>query len=180
MSPDRPRNLQLIHSAPAATDRVDHSGWLTLPATPALEQFLSCSAARGLADADALRLAIERDLALADAHAFGFDRRAARHLLNARASRARVERRLDPADAAYVRLLSAAPAVAPAQLGASLSVELPRTLLSRARGVVSTFALELDAIREMVPWEIAARLERRSIGEWALLVLATQRRAAAG
>lgn len=159
---------------------MDDSGRLTLPATPALERFLSCSATRGLADADALRLAIERDLALADAHALGFDRRAARHVLNSRASRARVERRLDHEDAAYVRLLGAAPAVAPVQLGASLTVELPRTLLSRARGVVSTAALERDATREMVSWEIAARLERRSIGEWALLTLATQYRAAAG
>jgi hypothetical protein len=178
LSGDAP-HLQLIHSAPGAVRRAGAYGSLTLPATPELERFLRLSAERGLDSTDALRLAIERELALVDADALGLDRYATRHVLRQLAARARVRRGLDADEAAYLRALSAARALPPPRLAGPLTVMLPRALLGRARGVISTAALAQDAIPEMVAWEIAARVQGRAMGEWALLALAAHGRAVA-
>lgn len=179
MSRDAP-HLQLIHSAPGvAARRAGADGNLTLPATAELKRFLGQSAKHGLEPADALRLAIERELALVDVDALGLDRHATRHVLSEIASRARVRQGLDTDEAAYLRTLSAARALTPPPLAGSLTVTVPRALLGRARGVVSRTALAWDAIPEMVAWEIAARVQGRAMGEWVLLALAARDRAVA-
>jgi hypothetical protein len=181
MAIDDAPHLQLVRSTSTGTARrVGTHGSVTLAATPALERFLGQSAERGLDPTNALRLGIERELALLDAGAIGLDRHAARHMLCERASRARVARRLDAEDAAYLRTLSAARALAPPRLTGSLTVILPPALLGRARGVVSAAVFEDGAVTEMVTWEIAARAQGRALGEWALLVLAMRLRTATG
>jgi hypothetical protein len=177
MPPNDAPHLQLIHSAPdVAAHRASAYNSLTLPTTPALKSFLRHSAALGLDPTDALRLAIERELVLADADSLGVDRHAARHMLCDMAARARVRRGLNTDEAAYIRSLSTGRAVHAPRLAGSLTVTLPQTLLSRAHGTVSTTALEHAAAPELVAWELAARLEGRTMGEWALLAFAGQSR----
>lgn len=79
---------------------------LTLPVTAVVERFVEASATSGLAAADAVRLALERELLLADAGELGLGREAARHALTRFAAGARVRRPLTPALADYVRGLS--------------------------------------------------------------------------
>ena len=134
---------------------------------------------RGLENAEALRLGIERALVLVDADALLIDRRATRRLLCATARCATVHRPLTTERSAYVQRLMSAPAPTPKPRANPLTARLPQELIARAENVVPLSALSGEAVDEMIAWELAAVLSGRTMAEWALLTLAARRRALA-
>lgn len=151
------------------------SGRLVLPKSARLQAFVAEASAVGLDVADAVRLALERSLAIADASLFAIDVVTARRLLGGAARRARPERPLTPDHARYVRELTAARPRQPADVSDGLRVTVPERVLVRARGEVRQTALRPAAVAEMVAWEVAATLAGRTMGEWALATLAGAR-----
>lgn len=85
---------------------------------------------------------------------------------------------MPPEQAAYVRRLATRRPIPVLDVAAGLSVEVPGKILSRARGTISESSLREDVVDEMLAWEIAATLSARTMGEWALLHLLEDRRAA--
>lgn len=153
-------------------------GRCRLTTTEQLKAFVSAAARAGLSSQEAVQLALERELVLADAAAFGLDVDAARAILGAVARSAAARRPLSPGDAARVRRLATAqPLLVPALAGA-LTVELPDRVATRARGSVPARALDERVVAEMVAWELAALLDGRSMSEWALKELGRALRAA--
>lgn len=175
-TPAAGRHLALVHSV--RTRAGNGRERVVLGPSPRLTAFVETAARHGLGASGAVRLGIERALALADAELFGLDAGTARSLLSVAASKARPQRELAPAQAAYVRRLSASKPVEPADPSAGLRVRVPERVLTRARGTVHPSALRPEAVSEMLAWEIAATLEGRRLGEWALSILAQARRAA--
>jgi hypothetical protein len=165
-------HLRLVSSGPGGEER------LQLGPSQRLREFAAAAAAAGLGAEEAVRLAIERALALADATAFGLDPDAARALLSRAAGSAQPVRPLPPARAAYVRGLGNGGPRQPAETAAGLVVSLPGPLLTRARDSVSEAALDPAAVPGTIAWEVAAALEGRTMGEWALRTLARRRTAA--
>jgi hypothetical protein len=149
--------------------------YLVLPPSRRLDDFVAASAARDLDAPTAVRLALERALAVTDAAAFSLDVETARRLLRASARQARAKRALTPAHAHYVRKLVGARPRPALDVGDGLHVAVPDRVLVRVRGTVSLTALRADVVPEMVAWEIAATLAGRTMGEWALRVLAAAR-----
>lgn len=145
---------------------------IVLPPSPRLAAFLERSAELGLEAADAVRLALERALALKDAQLFGVDVEAARRILRREARDARPAHPLSEPEAAYVRRLSLARPVRVSDPSAALVVPLSQRTLTRARRGVPESALHSGIVEEMIAWEIAARFEGRPLGEWAVMVLA--------
>jgi hypothetical protein len=168
-------HLTLVHSA---RDRRDLREQVVLPPSKALTEFVVAAAARGVDAADAVRLGIERALALADAELFSLDAQTAASFLRVAASAARPHRQLAPRQAAYVRRLGSSKAVPAADTSAGLKVSIPERVLTRARSNVDPRSLRPEAVEDMLSWEIAATLEGRRLGEWALSALAQARRAA--
>lgn len=123
-----------------------------------------------------MRLALERELALADADRLGLSREAARRWLSTAAAAARPRRALPSAQAAYVRALAVARPRPTRGTDPPLDVVLPEWLLTRTGGVVRAAVFDADVIDEMVAWELAAALEVRTMAEWALNVLASAQR----
>lgn len=113
-----------------------------------------------------------RDTQLVD-----LDVESARRLLRRAAATARPALPLASEEASYVRRLSAGRPVHVPPAGEPLDVELPPNLLTRARGTVPEISLNDGIVEEMVLWERAARMEGRSMSEWALKVLAARRAA---
>lgn len=151
---------------------------LVLPASQRLERFVATAARAGLGAAEAIGLVVEYALALQDATAFGLDADTARRRLNEAADRARAARPLGPSEAAYVRRLThPTPRPAPT-LPNGLRVHLGERISTRARGTLSEAVIKPGAVEEMVSWKIAATLEGRTLGEWALHNLARSREAA--
>jgi hypothetical protein len=170
--------LTLVHSAPEGSAPVleDH---LHLPPSLRLNRFVAAAAAAGLDPEDAVRLALERALALADAcAAFAIDVETSRCLLRRVASAARPLRQLTAAHSSYVRALAACKQKPVGDLSDGLVVALPDRVVTRARGELTELALHEGVIEEMISWEIAAKLEGRTMCEWVLSTLATRRRTA--
>lgn len=180
MATDTDHPIKLIHSAHGA-DLVSagRGDRLILRSTPRLQGLLDAAAQVGLEAPDALRLALERALVLADAGAFGLDAEGARCVLARAAAGARPRRPLTAVQAAYVRALTVGQPTASIALHGDLAITIPDRVLTRARGVVRLAALHADAVPEMVAWELAAALEGRTMGEWALKELAAAARHAA-
>ena len=168
-----PARLRLIVSTDIQDLASDEA--LSVPRSPRLENFLRDAAAAGLEATAAIRLGIERALVLREGQLFNLDVESVRRRLRAAASGSRPCQALPPSEAAYVRELSARRPVALGEISDPLSVELPAALLTRARGVVAEASLHAGAVEEMIAWEIAARLEGRSMSEWALKTLSTSR-----
>lgn len=141
-----------------------------LPADSRSEAFLSAAEHRGIAPAEAVRLAVERHLVLEDVGIFGLETAVARHLLQRAAERPRPSQPLTDELAADLRRLTVGgrPGAAPAHL----EVGLPDRLAVRARGRVRGCAFDPKAVGEMLSWEIAATIEGRTMSEWALKTLA--------
>lgn len=151
---------------------------LLLPRSPRLERFVAASAAAGLEVPEAVRLALEHALALRDAAAFGLDSDTARRLLNRAAGGTRASRPLGDGEAAYLRRLTRrAPRPAP-ELPERLKIKLDARTSTRVRGSLSESAIRPAVVEEMISWQVAATLEGRTLGEWALHSLAHCRRAA--
>lgn len=151
---------------------------VSLRGTPELRRFLELSAAEGLSASLAVRLGLERALVLMDAQWLALDGRTARQMLCAHAARARVRRSLTTAESAYIRALYAKRPVRPLDAAAdTVSVCLPAQLVTRARTTVPARALDCSVVQEMLAWELAAALEARGMGEWALRLLAASSRA---
>ncbi len=168
-------HLQLIDSdeRPTGEERV-----LRLERSPRLERFAAAAADAGLDLPEGVRLALAQALALQDARVFGLDADTARRLLNRAAAGARAAQALGEGEAAYLRrLTSRIPKPAPA-LGPRLEVELDERTSTRVRGTITEAAIRPAVVEEMIAWEIAATLEGRTLGEWALNCLAASRRAA--
>ncbi len=170
--------LRLVRSG-AADGTTSASERLHLPPSRRLEEFVHAAAEAGLEPADAVRLALERALALADAAILPLDVEAARSRLSEAAARARAGRPLTAAQSAYVRSLSAKRARPTPEIGDGLVVVLPDRVLTRARDTATETAFHAGAVAEMAAWEIAATLEGRTMGEWALRTLAADSAAVA-
>lgn len=170
--------LTLIHSAPASKPPVPEEH-LYLPPSSRLNRFVAAAAAAGLSPPVAVRLALERALALADAcAAFPIDVETSRLLLRRAAAVARPLRQLTTANSRYVRMLSTRQPKQVVDLREGLIIELPDRVVTRARGELTELALHEGVIEEMISWEIAAMLEGRTMCEWALSTLAIRRRTA--
>jgi hypothetical protein len=148
-----------------------------IPATPAIQRFLAIAAGAGLAPPDAVRLAIERELILIDADPLGLGIEATRYALGKAAAQARPTIALTTGQGAYVRALAARRPLQATVPDEPFHVAIPDQLLARSRGLVTTTALDPDAVDEMIAWEIAAALAGRSMTEWALKQLAVLRAA---
>lgn len=151
---------------------------LAIPPSRRLDAFAARSAEAGLTTAAAARLAIERALALADAPLFDLDAATARVLLRRAAARARPQQPLAAATAAYVRTLTATRATTPDDVARGLTVDVPDRLACRLHAGIPPTAFDAEAVPDLVAWEVAATLEGRTIGEWALEMLAAVRLAA--
>lgn len=151
---------------------------LSLPRTVAVERFLLAAAVHGLDIEQAARLAVERELVLADGDELGISRERTRNVLGRAAADARPSRPLSSHQAAYVRALSV---VRPRRGRGEVvdPVELPCHLLTRCGGRVRITAFDASVVGEMVAWERAAALEGRTMTEWALKRMASTRRAGA-
>jgi len=137
-----------------------------------LSDFLGAAAQAGLDATLAVRLALERALVLHDAEELRLDVERARRTLSRAAANARATRPLTPRQAGYVRRLYSSAPQAPVVVEGSLCVELPDELLTRARDTVPETVLHSEAVLEMLAWERAARLQGRTMLEWALKTLA--------
>jgi hypothetical protein len=175
---DQRDHLRLAVARPDPAGRESHP--LVLPASPRLQAFVAESSAAGLDVVNAVRLALERSLAIMDASLFGVDVVTARRLLGGAARRARPERALTPTHAAYVRELTVTRPRQPTDVSDGLRVTIPERVLVRARGEVRQTALRPAVVGEMVAWEVAATFAGRTMGEWALATLAGARRRIGG
>jgi hypothetical protein len=172
------RHLKLVPSSSASTGAARFEERLLIPPSKRLREFVCSAAEAGLDAPDAVRLALERALALVDAAAFGLDMEAARGTLTHAAESAQASRPLTQAQAAYVRSLGKATARPPAPVEEGLVVTLPDRVLTPARDTVSESAFQAAVVPEMLAWEIAAALEGRTMCEWALRTLARTHAAA--
>lgn len=166
--------LRLLSSASRAPSGEER---LTIPASPRLDRFLQAAAQAGLLSTDAVRLGVERALVVRDTQLADLDVESARRLLRRAAATARPGLPLTDREASYLRSLGARRPIQPPPAGEPLEVELPPNLLTRARGTVPETSLNDGIVEEMVRWEMAARMEARSMSEWALKVLAARRAA---
>jgi hypothetical protein len=177
MAPTDP--LELIYSAGSPFKPASGSeACVRLPPSPDLARFAVASAAAGLSTTDALRLALERALVLADVELFGIDRQAARYMLGAVACESRPYQALGSAQARYVRALSLRRAIRADDLSDGLTLVLAEHLLVRASRLARSTVLDDSAVEEMIAWQLAATLEGRTMGEWALKTLAARHIAA--
>lgn len=174
-----PTRLRLVRSNPDTHSRAGDDRLHLQPSTR-LRKFLNASAAAGLYPADAVRLGLERALALDDACAgFPLDVETARLELRRAAARAKPLRQLSPSQSSYVRALSAGqPKPSGTASEEVLVIALPDRVITRARGELMELALHEGAVEEMIAWEVAATLEGRTMCEWALSTLAAARRIA--
>jgi hypothetical protein len=168
-------HLQLIENSEttAGEERV-----LRLARSPRLDRFAATAAAAGLEVAEAVRLALAQALALEDARVFGLDADTARRLLNRAAAGARAARPLGEGEAAYLRRLTSRTPKPVLALPPNLEVELDERTSTRVRGALTEAAIRPAVVEEMIAWEIAATLDGRTLGEWALHRLAASSRAA--
>jgi hypothetical protein len=165
------RHLQLVASAPGGRARpVSPRARLVIAPSAGLTAFVRAAADAGLPAPEAVRLCLERALVLVDVAALGLDPDAARYRIGLVAASARTRRALVPEHAEYVRALQLGRPVPPADASDGLAVVLAARLLTRALSVCpQTFRAEVVA--EMIAWELAAALEGRTMGEWALRTL---------
>jgi hypothetical protein len=151
---------------------------LLLLRSPRLERFAAAAAAAGLDLPQAVRFALEHGLALQDAAAFGLDADTARRLLNRAAAGARATRPLGDGEAARLRRLTQRAPRPAAALPERLKVKLDDRTSTRVRDSLNESAIRPAVVEEMISWQVAATLEGRTVGEWALHTLARGRRAA--
>jgi hypothetical protein len=170
---DSSDHLKLVPPPAAGWRRTP--GRLALRPFPALTAFVAVAAEAGLHAADAARLALERALVLRDIAPLGFDLDAARHDLLLVAATARPRRPLDAGQARHIRVLRLGRRVRQQDVSRGLVLTLPERLLTRAREVAQPETFDARVVPELVAWEIAATLEGRTMGEWALTVLAAAR-----
>ncbi len=168
-------HLQLVDAHPGTSSQLGGHTTLIVPPGAGVRQFVEAAAAAGLSMETAGRLALERALVLLDIAPLGLDLDAARHRLEAAAVGTHPRRPLSPRQASYVRALQLARSVRPGNVAGGLRISAPERLLTRAREVLRPAAFEVSAIPEMISWEVAATLEGRAMGEWALTVLAAAR-----
>jgi len=154
-------------SSPAAALEV-----LELPASPHLESFVRAAARAGLDAERGVCLGLERELVLRDAAVFGLEAETARRILRRAAVAARPRLAVPPQLAQRVRSLQMPRPRAAIDVSEGLLVTVPDRLLARVPGQIPASALRQAAVPEMVGWEIAATLQGRTMGEWALRALA--------
>ena len=172
----RPR-LTLVHSAEGVSAPAEEH--LHLLPSPRLSRFIAAAADSGVDAPDAVRLALERALTLSDAcSAFPLDVETCRLLLRRAAAAARPGRQLTVAHSRYVRTLAARQRRPVEELEDGLVVSLPDRIVTRARGELTDLTLHEGVVEEMIAWEIAAKLEGRTMCEWALSTLAVRYRTA--
>jgi len=164
--------LRVVHGAADSGAGEEH---LAIPPSPQLKEFLAHAASSGLKPHEAVRLGVERALVLRDSQLFDLDVESARGMLRRAAAEAQISREIPVQEAAYLRGLSVGRPAAPPRLREPLVVHLPAGLLIRAKGTVAEAALHRGAVGEMILWERAARLEGRSMSEWALKTLGLRR-----
>lgn len=143
---------------------------LHLRAGPEVDRFAEAAASAGLSVAEAARMSVERALALGDGARICGDAEVARRKLCRAAANARPDRELGAAEAERVRRLAVARPVRAEGAATRLIVPLPPRLLGRL-GTLDPSCLRPDALREAISWEIAACLQGRALGEWALWTL---------
>ncbi len=137
---------------------------------PLLAAFKTAATDIGLGLEQAVAIAAEHHLVLADADALGLLPRQTRSLLCATARHAQAKLPLSPAAAAYLRELGTRSI--PQALGRTpVTVAFPTRLIERMppSGVAST--LNPAAITEALAWERAAVLVGRTMSEWAMFTL---------
>lgn len=145
---------------------------VVLQPTERLKKFLASSAAAGVSDVDAVELAIERALVLADARALGLNAERASRLLGEAAARTRPHRTIGPQRSTTARRLAIRQPRRPTELDEAICVPVASHLATRAADQISGRAFAPGAIEEMVAWGRAAALEGRTMTEWGLRVLA--------
>jgi hypothetical protein len=140
-----------------------------------LSDFLATAASSGVEAPDAVRMALERALALEDATRLTGDTESARRRLSRAASQARPRLEMGTRQAAWIRNLKVARQLDPPDASGGLVVAVPDRQMSRARAVAQS-SIRAAIVTEMIAWEVAAALEGRTMGEWALWTLTGTRR----
>jgi hypothetical protein len=144
---------------------------LRFSSSPRLTKFLESAARAGLDAPLAVRLALERALVLREGQEFRLDVERIRRVLGRTAREARATRQLSPRQADYIRKLYRERPQPAVTVQDGLAVVIPDDLLTQVRDTVPESALHEGAVNEMLAWERAARLEGRSMLEWALKAL---------
>jgi hypothetical protein len=165
------KRLQLVYVAESGGGAGSGERLRLLPTT-GVERFLDAAAASGLDSETAVQLGVERFLVLIDASAYGLASSAARAHLNEAATRARAQLPLGPREAAELRRLNAARPLPSGRHRCELVVCLPERMLTRFHRYSASCRFDSEGVDEMLAWDIAARLEGRTMTEWALHVLA--------
>jgi hypothetical protein len=169
-----PSRLRLAADGPGDEQRCT----LLLSRSIRLERFAAASATAGLDLPEAIRLALQHALALQDAAAFGLDADAARRRLNRAAAGARASRPLGDGEASHLRRLTQRSSRPVVELPARLEVKLDERTSTRVGDSLDESAIRPAVVAEMIRWQVAALLEGRTLGEWALHSLAQDRLAA--
>lgn len=151
---------------------------LLLAPSERLQRFALAAGSAGLVLEEAVRLAVERSLALSDCHALGIDRETARRKLCHVASGARATRQLSESQAKRIRSLNLRRPRPTAEVSHGCTVLLPDKLMTRSLGAINHGAIDAGAIDEMISWEIAATLSGRTMCEWAMLAVGSRGAAA--
>lgn len=167
-------NIRLVQPGSAAAGAVYRV--ISLPDGSPADEFVQAAARNGMRICDAMRLAIEYELVLRDVCALGLDGEGARYALTRVARRARPSRPLGPESARYVRELRIGRTVREVASG-SFSLVLPDRLACRLDGAVPLAIFDAAIVETMIAWELAATMDGRTMGEWALSVLAVSRTA---
>jgi hypothetical protein len=159
-------------SSEAGEMRAAKGEQLRLSPSPRLTSFLDAAAQAGLDAPLAVRLALERAAVLRDGRDLRLDVDRIRRTLGRTARGARAARQLSARQAEYVRMLYDERPRRPPVTAAGLNVVIPDELLTQVRDTVPETVLQPGAVPEMLAWERAARLEGRTMLEWALKALA--------
>lgn len=137
---------------------------------PSVAVFVVAAADVGLGVEQAVAIAAEHHLVLADADVLGLPRSQTRSLLCAAARRAHAKLPLSPAAAAYLRELGTR-SVSRALGRTPVTVAFPTRLIERMPPSMLVTTLDPAVIPEALAWERAAVLAGRTITEWAMFVL---------
>jgi len=148
----------------------DRRQTVRLGGDPSVTAFVAAAADIGLSAEQAVAIAAEHHLVLADADALGLKRSETRLLLCAVARRAQAKLPLSPSAAAYLRELGRR-SISRALARTPVAIAFPARLIERVPPSVLVTTLDPAAISEALAWERAAVLAGRTMTEWAMFVL---------
>ncbi|MFI5037541.1 MAG: hypothetical protein ACHP93_03600 [Solirubrobacterales bacterium] len=148
----------------------DRRQTVRLGGDPSVAAFIVAAADIGLGVEQAVAIAAEHHLVLADADALDLPQSQTRLLLCAAACHAQAKLPLSPAAAAYLRELGTR-SISRALGRTPVTVAFPARLIERVPPSMLFTTLDPAAIPEALAWERAAVLAGRTMNEWAMFAL---------